>query len=523
MAATSFGHSAGYLVLRQIVHFLEQTENIRWYWVGLIASIVFLIISVSTNRYLPVNYLSFGGEYGAVGLALAQGRGFSDPFSIGSGATAWVSPLLPSMIGLILYLTEFKITAYWILLLIKILSLGCGAGLIWSVLQKSHRGLAPVCCLWMGILCYVYRIELFYQYHDEWIIFLVINLAFWGWDRRGELCGQIVLVVAMSAAALSNPILWGALSVVMLFLDGKAFQTDFEMTEGRLNRQKAFFSRKTMLTAIGVSFLLVAGWTVRNWIQLDMFVPIKSNAGYELFQSQLISKNGVTDASTFMMHPTIPASNEKQAYAYLGEKGFIRIRCDMAIQSILSDPVDYFRRVVHRFGNAFLFTATPYNTAFVDSRIGSDDLERLRRTGFIAHNLYKKNIWIDLDNPDRNLNKALASLGLVNPQLVHADWRDRSDAYYAYRFSGNQVIGGILIGGMPWIAHLIAFLMRQRSGVTPAVWWAGLSMFLYLMPYTLISHYLRYQVPIFGMQAILLAYGTMAVLRKWGKLDKAFD
>src|SRR5271157_2409628 len=43
-------------------------------------------------------------EPGNVAAALAQGRGFSDPFDGGTGATAWVSPL-PAWVEALVFLT----------------------------------------------------------------------------------------------------------------------------------------------------------------------------------------------------------------------------------------------------------------------------------------------------------------------------------------------------------------------------------------------------------------------------------
>jgi len=94
-------------VTERILNILEQVEKIPWYWVGLFTSLVLLIISILVKKIDSNSYIIYyGGEYGAVGAALAQGRGFSDPFSIGSGATAWVSPLLPAIIGIIFYITS---------------------------------------------------------------------------------------------------------------------------------------------------------------------------------------------------------------------------------------------------------------------------------------------------------------------------------------------------------------------------------------------------------------------------------
>ena len=384
--------------------------------------------------------------------------------------------------------------------------------MIWAVLQKNSRGFALVCYLWMGILCYIYSIELFSLYHDEWLIFLVINLAFWALYKRAELSGQIVLVVAFSAAALCNPILWGALFIVMLVFNSKACKYNDVPGECCSNKRKNLFAQNAVWIAVSISFLLIVGWTVRNWIQLEILAPVKSNAGYEIFQAQIASRNGVPDSSTFAKHPIILTSKEHQAYGALGETGFIRARRDMAIRSILADPIDFYRRVAQRFANAFLFTASPVNTSLVDSKICISDLERLRSAGFVA---YRNNqiIWIDLDDPDKDLLKVLPSLGLANPQLAQDNWRSMSEGHYWYRFSWDRIIGGCLIGGMPWIALLIAILMRQRSELTPGIWWASLFLLLYLMPYVLISHYMRYQVPLLGMQAILLTAGTLALLR----------
>src|SRR5580698_8167944 len=56
-----------------------------------------VLAAVALLRNLP--RLSPGmldwAEPGNVAAALAQGRGFSDPFDGGTGATAWVSPLTP--------------------------------------------------------------------------------------------------------------------------------------------------------------------------------------------------------------------------------------------------------------------------------------------------------------------------------------------------------------------------------------------------------------------------------------------
>lgn len=501
-------------LIDRIINAVGQVEKIPWYWVGLFTSLALLIMSIWLRNIIPNDMRTFfAQEYGAVGLALAQGRGFSDPFYIGSGATAWVSPLLPAIIGIVFYITNFHLTvAYVILLLIKVFSLGFGVGLIWAILQKSSRGFALVYYFWLVILFLIYKYRFIYHFNDEWLIFLIISLALWGWYNKSELAGQIILIVAFSGSVLSNPILWVALCMLALVSKIKVYARYGGLNDNGLSRKASFLSHNTFIIAIGISFLLMSGWTLRNWTQLNMFAPVKSNAGYEIFQSQIASKNGIPSYSTFAKHPINLESDENKVYAEVGEAEFIRSRRNMAMSRILANPGDYFRRVVQRFSNAFLYTAEPSNMARVNSEIGADDLERLRKAGFVAYYANKK-LWIDLDAPDNDLKKVLPSLGLANPQLALNSWFLMSVGYHAYRFSWSQILGGILIGGMPWICLLIAILMRQRSEIIPVIYWVSLFLFLYLMPYVLISHYMRYQDPLLGMQAILLTAGTLAILR----------
>lgn len=90
MTIKAVGHSTTKMT-EIIIKILEHVEKIPWYWISLFTSLILLIISIFVKHVIPYNHVvDYGGEYGAVGMALAQGRSFSDPFLIGSGATAWV-------------------------------------------------------------------------------------------------------------------------------------------------------------------------------------------------------------------------------------------------------------------------------------------------------------------------------------------------------------------------------------------------------------------------------------------------
>ena len=375
-----------------------------------------------------------GGIWGRGG-GIGPGTRFQRSLCRRDGATAWVSPLLAALIGFVFYLTDLDLSAsYWILHSIRMAAIGLGAGLIWAALQDSGRGFASVCYVWIAILLTIHNYYLVYMFHDEWLIFLVISLAFLAWQRRAKTKGQMILLAAFSAAALSHPLLWGALFIPILVFQRAVSAHDTESPASR--EQRTPVVRNPFWIAIGVSFLLIMGWTLRNWIQLEMFAPIKSNAGFEIYQSQFASKNGVLDYTTFVRHPYNPMSAENQTYRALGETRFLAERRAAALDSILADPLDFGRRVANRFSNAFLFTASPANIARVDPRISRDDFERLHRAGFVEYHFDRK-VWIALDDPDKDLTTVLPSLGLADPQLVEDNWRTMKAGNYWSAFRGR--------------------------------------------------------------------------------------
>ena len=495
-----------------IIRIFNSIENVPFYWVGIFTGLLLLIISILVTNSIPYNNVTyFGGENGSTGIALAQGRGFSDPFLTGSGATAWVSPLLPAILGIIFYITNFNLTAaYWITLSLKVLSFGFGASLIWDILQKSNRRFALICYIWMGVLCYLNKELLIYNFHDEWLVFLIISLAFWAWHKQSEFIGQIVLIMAFVMAALSSPILWLVLFIVTLIFRSNTFCNI--ICKSRISQSKNLFSPNLFWIAVTVSLVIIIGWTLRNWIHLEMFAPIKSNGGYEIFQTQVVSKNGVLNTSVFIDHPHNLASKENKAYKKLGEAEFIISHREVALRSIANDPCDYLWRVKQRFSNAFLFTVSHFNFDDIDPKISNDDLEKLQNAGLVKY-FFNRKVWVNLDNPDNNAIRMLSSLRLNNQKLIENNYKITLIRYYNYLYSCNRIIGGLLMGGMPWLAFLLAIFMRRYSELYSYVFWAGFFIVLYLLPYVLISHYLRYQVPLLGMHAILLTSGTIAIFK----------
>src|ERR1700687_234893 len=75
------------------------------------SSVLFIVLVALAIRLIVVAFLyqgqlnprrdhwPFGYETGRIARAIATGRGFSDPVTVGSGPTAWMTPVYPYLVA----------------------------------------------------------------------------------------------------------------------------------------------------------------------------------------------------------------------------------------------------------------------------------------------------------------------------------------------------------------------------------------------------------------------------------------
>jgi len=115
-----------------------------------------------------------------------------------------------------------------------------------------------------------------------------------------------------------------------------------------------------------VAGLTITPWTVRNYLVFNRLIPVKSNLGYELYQSQCLQPGGVLHDPIWNSHPTNADNAERKEYKRLGENDFLIHKRHQFLQSVEADPADFARRVGNRFLEATLWYA-PY-TAYDEVR-----------------------------------------------------------------------------------------------------------------------------------------------------------
>lgn len=119
---------------------------------------------------VPFLHQHLGAEYYNIGRALADGRGFSDPFAESTGPTAWMPPLFPLLIAALLRSTGSKLVTAQICLFLANVSMVFVGTVIYSIGRRCRRHISAL----FGVAVYiiwiaVFRYWFFLLTQDIWI------------------------------------------------------------------------------------------------------------------------------------------------------------------------------------------------------------------------------------------------------------------------------------------------------------------------------------------------------------------
>jgi 4-amino-4-deoxy-L-arabinose transferase-like glycosyltransferase len=231
------------------------------------------------------NHFAFGWEMGCIGRAIASGRGFSDPFCIGAGPSAWEPPLYPYLIGAAFKLLGiYSSAAAWALLVINSLfsALIC-IPVYWIARKIAGEKVARWSAWTWALLPYAW----YWAIHWVWdttisplVLSLIILVAlimeecdgFRWWALFGLLWGL---------AALLNPALVAFLPFCGLWL-------------WRSRRKRGLTSTGGVALASIVFISCLAPWLVRNYRTFGLFIFVRDNFSHELWLGNGESAAGIS-------------------------------------------------------------------------------------------------------------------------------------------------------------------------------------------------------------------------------------
>jgi hypothetical protein len=450
-------------------------------------------------------------EPGNVAAALAQGRGFSDPFDGGTGATAWVSPLPVWVEAAVFLLLGVKTAASAkALLVLTVLGLGGANALLLSALEPLGawaRGAGSAAFLAYCAFMPGGPLEVL---SEAWLDILISAALLWAaleTRRAPGGRGPLALFAVALAAPLDNAGLALSTGIVLVALAWSL--------RGRL---------RALMVPVGAAALAAAAigaWTGRNFVALHRIVPLKSNFWFELHLANVDSADGLPRMETVLRNLPYFDIAQFDRYASLGEAAYVDTFRAPALAALRAAPLHFAGNVLRRAADAVVFCRREGGGEFTHFRFRQDDAVRLVASGeLILLGQSGAGLWTRIDAEPGEESEKLHGLGLADEGAAWRDWAEKRLEFDASFRGAGAIATGFLSAGIPVGALLLSALLRGGRPAAPAAWAAAIG-FGMLLPFVLVNHNERHQLPLLAMQAVALGACAQACADRFGREPRA--
>jgi hypothetical protein len=440
-------------------------------------------------------------EPGNVAAALVQGRGFSDPFDGGTGATAWVSPL-PVCVEAAVFATLGVKTAASAaaLLVLSAAGLALANALLLSALGPF--GNWARCAGSAAFLAYCVLVPggPLAVLSEAWLDVLLSVALLWAALEAGRSPGErggAALVCVAALAPLDNAGLALSTGIVLLALAWR-FRGD---------------ARRLALPAAAAAACAVSvgAWTARNAAALGRFIPLKSNLWFELHLANVDSADGLPRMETVLRRLPFFDVREFERYALLGEVRYVETFRAPALAAIRAAPLHFAANIARRAADAAIFCRREGGGEFTRLKTLPADRTKLVASGqFISLGAEGGGFWTRIDTPPAAELSRLHSLGLSDEAGIWRDWAEKRRGYDDQFRGPAGLAAGLLTAGIPVAALLLAALLRGGRLIPPAALAAAIS-FGMLLPFVIVNHNERHQLPLIAMQAVAIGACAQAI------------
>ncbi len=287
----------------------------------------------------PAQPTHLGFEHVNIAKSLANHGTFADPFADLTGPTTWLAPVMPFCLAVMLELSGGSrplTTVAFVSMQILMIAFAC------TVVQRQVRGFAswPI---WLTAFATVMITDfqwLFQYTHDSVFLSMFVSVVLEFYNRQnGTPSASAKTAIAWGSfgglTALASPILglgWAA-SVAVCW-------------------SKQW--RVLILTGLATT-IVVAPWTVRNYLVFGKMIPIKGNAAFEAWQGQLGTPHGLVTLGSEMSHPSRNGTIEGDQYRELGETVYLERKRAAFVESAfgtMDGLTEYVRRCINRLSAA---------------------------------------------------------------------------------------------------------------------------------------------------------------------------
>jgi 4-amino-4-deoxy-L-arabinose transferase-like glycosyltransferase len=317
--------------------------------VALLLRVGFLYQFQHEHPKQAVSVIPFLFESGNIAHSLAVGAGFSSPFRVNTGPTAWMPPIYPLLLaGVFRIFGPYTLASFIAATLLNIgfvtfacvpifyaakriggLRIAATAAWLWAIFPNAI--LIPVESMW-----------------DASLAALLVATILWGTlaladsSRTRDWCAYGLL---WGITLMTNATLVALFPLLLAWLAYRAYK-----------QQRPWLAKLAL--SLGIAVLCCSPWTIRNYKIFHAFVPLRSGLGLQLW---LGNNDSTQDIFRAERHPIYDA-NERAKYIELGEVAYMHEKQLQALQYMQSHPAReahlIWRRIISFWSGG---TPTPLN------------------------------------------------------------------------------------------------------------------------------------------------------------------
>jgi hypothetical protein len=302
-------------------------------WLGLVTRLAVLLLTLHNK---PHNWLYTKGiEMGLLADSLVHGLGYSSPFGVPTGPTAFIAPGYPTLVaGVFLIFGTYSFVSA---IVIMSLQLGVCMVTLWLLMHICRRVLDTQTAIVAGAFWAIsppvlWMPTLFWETSISACALPLMVALLLRYRHKPTTTTWVVLGAYCAIIGLTNPAL---LPSLLAMLGWFAWQTRTVTKTGYLI---------SVLTFV----VLFAAWPIRNAVRFHAFIPLRSTVGFELWMGNRPGATGFLDVDLFPMYD----KQELASYIAQGEVGYTNNKSQLAWQYIRAKPsvfVDMTSRRIYRF------------------------------------------------------------------------------------------------------------------------------------------------------------------------------
>jgi 4-amino-4-deoxy-L-arabinose transferase-like glycosyltransferase len=240
--------------------------------IGLLVRVLYIALAHSYKfRTTDANF-SFGWEIGRIAYSLANGHGFSSPFGVDTGPSAWTAPVYPFLVALAFRVFgSYSHAASFALLTFNSV---CAALTCWPIYRIARRIFGDTVAIWSGWIWALLPYIIYWSVRWIWetsLTALLFSLAFMltiEMEGDNRVSSWIGFGVLWGVIGLSNP----ACLSFLPFAGG--------WLVWRLYKQRKRFLFSASIAAI-LFWLTLLPWLARNYAVFHKPVFVRDNVGVE--------------------------------------------------------------------------------------------------------------------------------------------------------------------------------------------------------------------------------------------------